>query len=761
MKRFNQSKLIQTPNTIQQGFSNGSNILRPAIWMMYSLDPFKWSFIVTNKTISLSIDPKLTTYAVESIQDEPDAMTHNTFITISTPNATCERKIYWNITSTKEESLISWNITVGKDPVNSTLLGYTYDKVTKDFNITLKTNMTGNFSGNYYHTTCLKTKRVSRGLIWNVTLWNRTINHSCTLNNYTNLWTFVSNSTVYNRTTATPISTLYLNTSFGSYYHDNMTSNLTLNITHQPANFTWLLQGIHNMTKGSTNVTSNMSMPYWSTPLLNHNITLNMTYINTTTEKGLQVNVSTNGSQPFTLYSGYQNLTYKRNQNISVFYLNSTYWNKTTKLNVTFLREPHLKMSLVNITHQNKSLTVNTTWNHLVNVKNVSMNITFMNHSVVLLGALRNYTWEKALCLNGTYQNGTVGNYTLLSTCLRLHNTTERKSLLWNITNENRTVSLNTTWFIRPNLRGILVNCTYMNRTLLNMTVVHTNSTTRKTLDFNMTLGNFTAEFNHTYFSTLLLETVDEITSINISHRIRNGTRMLVNNSYILTFYDTTTKKDLILNLTLWNKTFGTQMTYWNRTLPEKGSWHIVNVLGYTPNRTLNWTGSYRNTTEMLNISSILEYAPKKILNQSFVMNRELNHLNISLQLHPNLTIAINGSGTFCTKINVTTNVTILNNTILWHGFVSNKVSPKLQYQFILHYIFKQSILDNICFNRSIHLSPFVTNQYNYILNNFVDNLIFMFRFYFWILMCQTVKYPSSVERFRRRNAGLKIILYI
>merc|ERR1711973_146948 len=113
---------------------------------------------------------------------------------------------------------------------------------------------------------------------------------------------------------------------------------------------------------------------------------------------------------------------------------------------------------------------------------------------------------EKGMCLNGTYQNGTVANYTLLSTCLSWHNTTARKSLLWNITNENRTMTFNTTWFMRHDLRGVFINCTYRNKTLLNITAIHTNSTTRQTLDFNITLGNYSAELNHTYFSTLLLD---------------------------------------------------------------------------------------------------------------------------------------------------------------------------------------------------------------------------------------------------------------
>ena len=621
------------------------------------------------------LDPKLTIYKVEAVYERSEPTVNKTFVILSTPGASCLRKLSCNVTSVKQNSIILWNMTVGINPVNKTIIGYSYDTLTEHLNITLKSNITRNFTATYYHKTCAKTKEVTYGLAWNITLSNKTVNHSVILINSTSQWYVDSNFSVCNRTTEEPITTLNFHTSFNRNGYRNTSGNVFLNITHQPANFTWLLYGVHNMTRRSTNVSCKMKMPYWSSGLVNHNITINMTYINITCEKGIKVEVQTNQTSTLTFYSSYQNLTHKAKQSISVFYFNGTYLNRTTKVNATFVWEPQLKMSLLNLTHQNKSLSINTTWSHCLAVKNVSMNITFMNHSLVLLGVLRNYTTEKGICLNGTYQNGTVGNYTLLSTCLSYHNITGQKSLIWNITNENRTVGVNTTWFERRNLRGVLINCTYRNRTLMNMTAFHTNSTTRQTLNFNISIGNYTAELNHTYFSTVFLDSIDRVTSINISHKVKNGTFVLLNNSYTFTLYNATTKKDVILNLTFWNRTYGAQMTFWNRTLIEKNACYILNVLGYTPNRTLNWTGSLKNTTEILNVTSLFRYEPTKVLNQSFIFNRKLNHFNISLKLHPNLTIAVNSSGTFNTNLNITTNVTVRNNTILWHGFVSNKVS--------------------------------------------------------------------------------------
>lgn len=596
---------------------------------------------------------------------KPDKHTNKTAISVSTPGASYERRFFCNITSNKTEEMYRWNISVGADHENATTIDYIFVPISKAVNITL--NVARNLTAFYFHRTCHKTHKIKYGLAMNATLFNKSFHHSFFMMNDTHKWHLETNITVKNTTESIPISVLYFNTSIN--LNGNTTGNMKLNITHRPLNLTLHLRGQHNMTTRTSNVTWNVSCPTWSTPILNNNITINVSYVNTTSFYKTHVNVFNNGTQVLSCYKAYRNSTEK---NITVFFCNATAFNRTSSLNMTVTNATDsIKICHLNITHQNRSIALNTTWMYNHEVRNVSLNITYLNHSVVLSGSLKNYTLEKGFCFNSAYFNGTHHNFTLLSTCLSYFNATERKSLILNITSLNSTATMNTTWFAKPTARGILVNCTYQNRTIFNMTATYSNTTTTRNLHFNLSMGNWSAELNHTYFSTEMLPEVDQIRSINITHRIRNGTSSWMNASYVFTFFNTTAKKDLIVNLTFTNRTYGAQVNMVNKTTTEMVH-HILRITGYTPNRTVTWMGVLTNSSKVFNLASVLQYQPKKILNQTFVWNKEISQVNVSIDFLPNVSLSLNCSGTFNTSIRANANATVYNNTLLWNGFVSN-----------------------------------------------------------------------------------------
>lgn len=616
--------------------------------------------IYLNKT-----DPLLTSIKLEANITNPDEFTNKTVISICTPGASYERKYFCNITVNRTEEMQRWNVSMGTHQENATTIDVIRVPLSQALNITV--NVTSNLTAFYFHRICRLNGKIKYGLSLNVTLFNRSLYHTSFVQNYTHLWHVETNTTVKNATDNSTISALYLNTSIN--LNGNTTANVTLNVTHRPLNLTLFLQGLHNMTDRSTNVTWNVSCPAWSTPILNNNITINVTYVNTTSEYRTQVNVSSNGTRMLSCYKAYFNST---ERNTTVNYCNFTMLNKTLSLNLTVTNATGgIKVCLLNVTHQNRSITLNSTWMYNDLVKNVSLNITYLNHSIVLLGSLKNHTLEKGICLNSTYYNGTHSNFTILATCLSYINTTEQKSLIFNVTSLNTTATVNTTWFANSTSRGILVNCTYHNRTIFNLTATYSNTTTTKNLHFNFSMGNWSAELNHTYFTTELLPEVDQIRSINISHRIRNGTRVVINNTFTFTFFNTTAKKDIIFNLTFSNRTYGAQVSLVNRTTSESLH-HVVNVSVYTPNRTVSWIGVFKNTTKVFNLTSVVQYHPQRILNHTIVWNKELHHVNVSIDILPNITISLNCSGTFNSSINVTANVTVYNHTLLWHGYASN-----------------------------------------------------------------------------------------
>ena len=500
-----------------------------------------------------------------------------------------------------------------------------------------------------------------------MTLFNRSLCHSFFVQNDTHLWHLETNTTVKNTTDNATISALYLNTTLN--LNGNMTGNVTLNVTYSPLNLTLFLRGLHNMTALSTNVTWNVSCPVWNTPILNNNMTINVTYVNTTNEYRTHINVSSNGTQVLSCYKAYINSTEK---NITVYYCNVTLLNKTSSLNMTVTNATGgIRVCHLNVTHQNRSITLNTTWMHNELFRNVSLNITYLNHSIVLSGSLKNSTLEKGFCLNSTYYNGTQSNFTILATCLSFINTTEQKSLIFNVTSLNTTATVNTTWFENSTARGILLNCTYLNQTVFNLTATYSNTTTTKNLHFNFSMGNWTAELNHTFFTTELLPDVDQIRSINITHRVRNGTRVVVNNTFTFTFFNTTAKKDIVFNFTFSNRTYGAQLSLVNKTTPELLH-HIVNISLYTPNRTVSWVGVLQNSSKVFNLTSLVNLTSQSLLNHTVFWNKELRHVNVSIDILPNVTVSFNCSGTFNSSIDVTANVTVYNHTLLWHGFASN-----------------------------------------------------------------------------------------
>ena len=500
-----------------------------------------------------------------------------------------------------------------------------------------------------------------------MTLFNRSLCHSFFVQNDTHLWHLETNTTVRNTTDNATISALYLNTTLN--LNGNLTGNVTLNVTYSPLNLTLFLRGLHNMTALSTNVTWNVSCPVWNTPILNNNMTINVTYVNTTNEYRTHINVSSNGTQVLSCYKAYINSTEK---NITVYYCNVTLLNKTSSLNMTVTNATGgIRVCHLNVTHQNRSITLNTTWMHNELFRNVSLNITYLNHSIVLSGSLKNSTLEKGFCLNSTYYNGTQSNFTILATCLSFINTTEQKSLIFNVTSLNTTATVNTTWFENSTARGILLNCTYLNQTVFNLTATYSNTTTTKNLHFNFSMGNWTAELNHTFFTTELLPDVDQIRSINITHRVRNGTRVVVNNTFTFTFFNTTAKKDIVFNFTFSNRTYGAQLSLVNKTTPELLH-HIVNISLYTPNRTVSWVGVLQNSSKVFNLTSLVNLTSQSLLNHTVFWNKELRHVNVSIDILPNVTVSFNCSGTFNSSIDVTANVTVYNHTLLWHGFASN-----------------------------------------------------------------------------------------
>lgn len=652
-------------STRLMGLNLCSNVSIPVAWYNKTAPFFPLTgpanfSIYLNKT-----DPLLSSIKLEANITNPDKFTNRTVISVCTPGASYERKFFFNITVNRTEKMQRWNVSVGTNRENATTIDYISVPLSQAVNITM--NVSSNLTAFYFHRTCHMTHKIKYGLAFNVTLYNRSLYHTFFVQNDTHLWHLETNTTMWNTTDNATISQLYLNTSIN--LNGNTTGNVTLNITHRPLNLTFFLQGMHNMTDLSTNVTWNVSCPAWSTPILNNNITINMTYVNTTSLYKTRLNVSSNGTRVLSCYKSYVNST---ERNITVFYCNMTMLNKTTSLNLTVTNATGgVKICHLNVTHQNRSITLNTTWMYNDLIKNVSLNITYLNHSIVLSGSLKNHTLEKGICLNSTYYNGTHNNFTILATCLSYVNTTEQKSLIFNITSLNATATVNTTWFVNSTSRGILVNCTFLNETVFNLTATYSNTTTTKNLHFNFSMGNWSAELNHTFFTTELLPEVDQIRSINITHRIKNGTQVVINNTFVFTFFNTTSKKDIIFNLTFFNRTYGAQASMVNKTTSEL-MFHIVNVSLYTPNRTMSWVGVLKNSSKVFNLTSVVQYHPQRILNHTVFWSKELNYLNVSIDVLPNITFSLNCSGTFNSSINITANVTAYNHTLLWHGFASN-----------------------------------------------------------------------------------------
>jgi hypothetical protein len=127
--------------------------------------------------------------------------------------------------------------------------------------------------------------------------------------------------------------------------------------------------------------------------------------------------------------------------------------------------------------------------------------------------------------------------------------------------------------------------------------------------------------------------------------------------------------KQMLLNLTFWNKTYATDMMYKKKT-QEKEIFHVFKIKGSIPKNTLSWDAVIKNTTNVLNISSLVKYQQKQKLNHSIFWKKDENSLNVSVDLLPNTPLSLNCSGNFIEGINITAN---LNDSLMWKIFASKE----------------------------------------------------------------------------------------
>ena len=656
---FNSTKLF--------GLNLCSNISIPVAWYDKTVPYFPLTgpanfSIYLNKT-----DPLLTSFQFTANISNPDKYTNKTSISICTPRASYERKFFFNITVNHREKMQRLNLSIGTRQENASTIDFIRVPLSQALNITV--NVTRNLTGFYFHRTCAKTHKIKYSLEINATLSRRSLHHFFFLQNDTHDWSLEANTTLWNTTKNMAISQLYLKTWLN--LSGNTSGDVVLNFTHNPLNLTFFLTGMHNMAHRSSNVSWNVSCLAWSTPILNNNITVNMTYFNTKGHYKTNMNMSCNGTQVMSCYKSYVNSAKKR---MTFYYCDSKMLNKTTSLNLTFTNATSgMKICHVNVTHQSKSITLNTTWMYNALMKNVTLNMTYLHHSIVLSGSIKNHTLEKAICFNSAYHKGMHKNFTILATCLSYVNATGKNALVFNVTSLNATATVNTTWFANSTARGILLNCTYRNQTVFNLTATYADTMTTKKLYFNFSMGNWSAELNHTFFTTQFnLTGVNQIRNLNITHKIKNGSLVLISNSLMFSFFNTSTKKDILFNLTFFNRTYGVLVSMLNNASSEVLH-HIVKVRGYSPKRTVSWIGGLKNSSKIFNLTSVLRYHPQKVLNQTFVWKKESNHVNVSIDVLPNITVSFNFSGAFKSGINANANVTVYSHTILWRGHVSKR----------------------------------------------------------------------------------------
>lgn len=300
------------------------------------------------------------------------------------------------------------------------------------------------------------------------------------------------------------------------------------------------------MIDGSMNVIWNVSCCVWSILILNNNMIINVIYINVINGYKILVNVFSNGIQMLLCYKEFVNFIDK---NIIVFYCNVMIFNKIFLLNMILMNIIWgIKICYLNIIYQNRLIILNIMWMYNFEIRNVSLNIMYLNYLIVFLGFLKNYILEKGICFNSIYFNGIYLNVIFLVMCLSYVNVMEWKFLIFNIISVNIIVMVNIIWFVNFMVRGILVNCSYYNRIIFNMMVIYFNIIMIKNFYFNFLMGNWSVELNYIYFFIEMLFDVDQICSINIMYRIKNGIIVMLNSMYIFIFFNIIIKKDIVFN---------------------------------------------------------------------------------------------------------------------------------------------------------------------------------------------------------------------
>ncbi|KAL9951489.1 hypothetical protein ACROYT_G044158 [Oculina patagonica] len=262
----------------------------------------------------------------------------------------------------------------------------------------------------------------------------------------------------------------------------------------------------------------------------------------------------------------------------------------------------------------------------------------------------------KSLHFNTTVVNKSAG------ATLYFRNDTE-KAIGFNATVLKKQVGVEGVWLNGKTLKEAAVLLFWNKTVVAKSSLALLKNTQRKMLEYRAHIGRFVAEWQNT-----LVTHKTGVKELAMLRMLRNGSQSLFFDSSKLTYSKTDKSRDLGYQYIarVMGRTFeyGWDASYNNYSNAED-SYHEARVsVIYTKGKKVSLTGIYRNTSEELSNTLVVEYLPEKTVSQSLVWYKQRKSVDVRVEVIPRKPITWTTSWNTDEGLSVSSAVSFLNKKI-------------------------------------------------------------------------------------------------
>lgn len=217
----------------------------------------------------------------------------------------------------------------------------------------------------------------------------------------------------------------------------------------------------------------------FSANVLNKKAEAIWTYFNQDSEKGLRFNAQAMNKKIEGVW------TYFNTPSEKGLKFNTTVLKRTANATLVYFKLADSIGVRFNASALNRSIGLMSKMVKQGNDKKIVMSGSYQNYSMALVAGLKNLTTFKSVCVHSEFLSRPYGQI-----CMAFSNSSMDKSIAFNVSMLNRTAEVKAQRFEQPNLRSLRLTAKYNKTIYLESCMSHLSTDSLKTLGLNMTIAN-------------------------------------------------------------------------------------------------------------------------------------------------------------------------------------------------------------------------------------------------------------------------------